>query len=35
MLFACVDELVVRRERGEDGPNLLEAETLGKWSADA
>ncbi len=35
MLFACVDELIVRRERDEDGPNVLEAETLGKWSADA
>ena len=32
MLFSCVDELITRRAADEPGPNVLTAESLGKWS---
>lgn len=35
MLFACLDELLARCQRGEDRPITLESPALGKWSPDS
>jgi hypothetical protein len=32
MLFACLDELLERRARGEKRPITLDSPALGKWS---
>jgi uncharacterized protein (TIGR00661 family) len=34
MLFACLDELIERRARGEKRPVRLDSPALGKWSED-
>lgn len=34
MLFACLDELIERRARGEKRPIRLDSPALGKWSED-